>query len=769
MQKLKNNLTFVFFGFLILIFFLPVFTKGYVPFPGDLLIAEYQPYRSYSINGMNPGAVPNKGQYFDTIRQIYPWKDFSVSEIKKGNLPLWNPHNFSGSPLFANFQSTVFYPTTVLYLIFSMPIAWTISIIIQPLLTLLATYCLARKVGISKFGSIISSISYSFSLFMTTFLEYNTISHFMYLLPTAVISTEWFFEKRKGAGPLISLVIALSFFAGHLQLAGGIVVYLLIYAFIRNLKKNSGIRELLKLIAFIALGVLAASIQLVPGLELLFNSSRESHPPNFFINNLLIKPEQLILYLVPDLFGNPAVKNYLLPYSYPSKAIYVGVAAAILFMFSLLGKRNRITNSILISSCVFALIVFLTPVSYVLYQINVPILSTSSPSNFIFLVSLGICIGAGVGFDSIEKFSFKKVIITLCTFPAVLIVTFLLVNFLNIQIIRNSLIFSSGIVFIIVFSILLTRYKRARLLGYTLLIVIMTAELLYFFNKFNPFVPTSFLYPTTGVEEWLVKNSGIDRHWGFSHASIQPNFQTGMRTYSVEGYDPLYPKVYHDFIKIGGSNTTRSDALITNGFGNSNFSDNSNRLTILKATGTSIILDKKENGSTEETFPSQSFTKDAEVDDFIVMRVKNTTPRIFITRKYIIYKGFDDFKRKLLGKQYANDVLLLDQVPKLSQKPLTVKNLQLISYDSQTVRIEAQTDSDSMLFMSDTYYPGWKAFVNGKKTEIIRANYAFRSIILPPGDSIVEFKYEPNSFYYGLLISIASIISIGIIWQKLKY
>src|SRR5258708_5866195 len=115
----------VFFLVCIVLFFYPVFLKGYIPFPGDLLVAEYKPWRTYSYLGYNPGSEPNKAQYPDTIRQLYPWKTLVVDSLKKLQLPLWNPYNFSGSPLLANFQSAALYPFNILYFALSLPLGWT--------------------------------------------------------------------------------------------------------------------------------------------------------------------------------------------------------------------------------------------------------------------------------------------------------------------------------------------------------------------------------------------------------------------------------------------------------------------------------------------------------------------------------------------------------------------------------------------------------------------------------------------------------------------
>jgi len=64
-------------------------------------------------------------------------------------------------------------------------------------------------------------------------------------------------------------------------------------------------------------------------------------------------------------------------------------------------------------------------------------------------------------------------------------------------------------------------------------------------------------------------------------------------------------------------------------------------------------------------------------------------------------------------------------------------------------------------FKSEWFYPGWKAFVDGKETKIYRANYMFRAIPLPVRWQKVEFKYEPLSFRLGGLITLLTLFGLG--------
>ena len=76
----------------------------------------------------------------------------------------------------------------------------------------------------------------------------------------------------------------------------------------------------------------------------------------------------------------------------------------------------------------------------------------------------------------------------------------------------------------------------------------------------------------------------------------------------------------------------------------------------------------------------------------------------------------------------------------------------------QTLR--AVCRAPRMLLLSETDYPGWKVRVDGRPEKIYRANQAFRAVPLPSGNHTVRFTYEPGSFYYGLWISLATLLGL---------
>lgn len=78
--------------------------------------------------------------------------------------------------------------------------------------------------------------------------------------------------------------------------------------------------------------------------------------------------------------------------------------------------------------------------------------------------------------------------------------------------------------------------------------------------------------------------------------------------------------------------------------------------------------------------------------------------------------------------------------------------VQVLQYDDATVTVRATTDG-GYLVLTDAYYPGWRATVDGAEVPVLRADFLFRAAQLPAGTHLVQFRYQPASFETGLAIS----------------
>jgi uncharacterized membrane protein YfhO len=72
------------------------------------------------------------------------------------------------------------------------------------------------------------------------------------------------------------------------------------------------------------------------------------------------------------------------------------------------------------------------------------------------------------------------------------------------------------------------------------------------------------------------------------------------------------------------------------------------------------------------------------------------------------------------------------------------------------VAIQTENGTDGLLVLSDNYYPGWHALVDGAPAEVLRANCTMRAISVPAGRHLVSFVFSPAAFFLSLYVSLAA-------------
>jgi hypothetical protein len=86
------------------------------------------------------------------------------------------------------------------------------------------------------------------------------------------------------------------------------------------------------------------------------------------------------------------------------------------------------------------------------------------------------------------------------------------------------------------------------------------------------------------------------------------------------------------------------------------------------------------------------------------------------------------------------------------------QKVEIIYEKNNRLQLLVKSTEDNLLVLSDTYYPGWKAFVDGIPEKIYQANYAFRAVPLNAGTHKVEFVYDPMSFKLGAGVTFLGIL-----------
>lgn len=291
----------IFIFFIWFTFSSPYFLKQKVPFASSYQVNFFSPWSTYP---QFTGPVKNNAMS-DVIGQIYPWKHFTIQTLKTGQIPLWNPYSFSGTPHIANYQSAVFSPFNLLFFILPFIDVWSVLVLLQPLLAGLFMYLLMRALGLKRPGSLISSIAFMFCGFITTWMGYATLGYSILFLPLAIFSIDEFYSSNKIRFLcLLSLTIPLSFFSGHFQISLYFFVFVVFYVIFKFFQTKNK-HNTLCLAFFAFLGFLFSLPQLLPSIELYSQTLRST----LFQKGEIIPWGYLSTFLAPDFLGNPVTRN----------------------------------------------------------------------------------------------------------------------------------------------------------------------------------------------------------------------------------------------------------------------------------------------------------------------------------------------------------------------------------------------------------------------------------------------------------------------------
>ena len=116
--------------------------------------------------------------------------------------------------------------------------------------------------------------------------------------------------------------------------------------------------------------------------------------------------------------------------------------------------------------------------------------------------------------------------------------------------------------------------------------------------------------------------------------------------------------------------------------------------------------------------------------------------------------------------------VILSESPNLQgEKTAEGETVEIVTYAPEHVVLDVEATGDGYLVLTDTYYPGWRARVDGEEVPIFRANLTSRAVELPAGRHRVEFEYRPRVLYLGLAISLGSLLLVvfGLIWTALRH
>lgn len=753
----------------ILVFFRPFVLHGLLPIPSDTIVGLYHPFRDMYAKDY-PRGVPFKNFLItDPVRQLIPWKSLAISVEKQFQLPLWNPYSFGGTPLLANFQTGAFYPLNILFFILPFSFAWSIFILLQSLLGGLFLYWYLRNLKLHPLAATIGSISFIFSGFAISWLEWGNVVGTLLWLPLILLSIDKsFFNNKKqnfqfsilnfshkgttffkGSQSifknqfLIWTVIFLfglcsSFFAGHLQLF--FYSFLLISAYFvgRCLGLQKKWKSIFTCLFLVFCFLLLTCIQWIPTVQFILHSARNVDLNYLTTDGWFLPYQNLIQFLAPDFFGNPATLNYWGVWNYAEFVGYIGILPLIFAIFAAVFRHDKKTWFFVVVAVVALLFALPTPLGMLPFQLNIPLLSTSQPTRLMGIVDMSLAILVALGADSYIR-KRQMSIFWICGGVSLIIVALWVVVLRihlgispeNIAVAKRNLIFPSLFLLIsfatVLFGIIF-RYKNWLLLFGVICLLLVSGDLLRFGDKFTPFTPTNYLFPKEKTLNFLQENTGVSRIMTTDSRILAPNFSVMYKLQSLDGYDPLYLRNYAELIIA--SERGKSDIHTPFGF-NRIITPHSYNSQIVDLLGVKYVLSL-------DDLHIQKLKKVYQEGETRVYENKNVLPRAFFVQDVLQANTKEDAMNKLFAiKDFKDTAIVFEStdLPHLSQGIV-----EITTYSPNKVILKTSNSGDGFLVLSDVFYPSWKASIDGKEAHILETDYALRGVFVPKGVHTIVFS-----------------------------
>lgn len=776
-NKFSKFIPIIFLIIVSITFFYKFFFHHLVAIPTDITVGMYYPWLDYKWGGFTTNVPVKNPLMSDIVSIIYQWKTLSIESLKQGQFPFWTDKYLLGVPLFANFQNSLINLTNIpFFLTSNNSLAWTWMLFFQLLFSLFSSYFCLRVFKFKKISSIIGSLTFSISLFSIVWLEYGIHTYVAAFLPLLFVCVEKYSQSHKVKYLVfLSLLVALQFYGGYPQYSiFSLVIISLYYIFF---VKQEKISKYGKYFIFISLGLLLCAPLLIPGYELTNRSIRDIDTTAQDQTLGFLPLRNLLTLPIPNFWGSPSTYDYSGIGFYDNNAIFPGTLALISFFFVLyLFFKKKINPKIIFFEIIiiFSIIISVqNPISIFLKNHLGIIFSGNGVSTRIFLLAnFSFSFITAFVIDNLKKiktkFNLFLCIPTIWQLTILVLSHFKVINLSPVAF-KNclySLIISGGILFMV----LLYQKNKSKFFQNILLIGLVFCvifELFYYALKYLPFSKSEYLFPITPEIEYLQKNSSNYRI--STSTTIPANMWAPYGLSSPDGYDTTMPLLnfeYYSLLQNGDFSSTAKRAISMD-------NEKSNLYQNLSIKYKLTLGDSKTTNSSKskDAFSTVFHQKNTAIQENqeVLSKIRFIENIVFVKDKYEFKDTYSELDFSKTAVVYNEDQDNFKDLLSENSCITTEESIQVIEDSDSIKKFITTNNCSSLVFISNSFYPGWQATIDGQVTKIYQTNHLFQSIIVPSGTHQIELNYIPTNFKTAIYLLISSgIILIGVLLYDLK-
>lgn len=262
-------------------------------------------------------------------------------------------------------------------------------------------------------------------------------------------------------------------------------------------------------------------------------------------------------------------------------------------------------------------------------------------------------------------------------------------------------------------------------------------------------------------KDWInfIKQDTDEKFRIADFVSPTPNAAAFWLLENVGGYHSAKLRVYQDMLDVtsGGSTSGVSNPFMWN------------------LLNVKYIIDRRQIPGMRPVFQSQQ-------EQAFVYLNPSYLPRAFFVDSVAVSDGLSILQKMKYDPSGATNfnprsvVFLEDGLDNNIQPTTEANSVEITEYKNEKITLKANATGTNFLLLSEVYFPNWKAYVDGKETEIIKSNYFMRGLVLDKGNHTIELKYESPKFETGktaslitnIIVVLALFGSLFMLWKEEK-
>lgn len=768
---------------------------------------------------------------FDVVNEKLFWRAWTFDRLRRGELPLWNPHVLCGYPMHADPVQAIFYPLEWVHLVLPHPLAIGVSFTIAGLVACWGTMRLARLLGADSWGSALAGVAYATSGLVAGHIGLGEIPHLeaMGWTPWCIALALESLAGRRRSLLWLPVVTALAVLAGHVQygyqtLVATALACVTALAWMRP--RTTVARHLLTRVApAMTLGLALTSISLVPALSYVSQSNRGGGLDWMASTTGAIHPFELLRLVIPDFFGDAITTPYWGGFIKEMSTPYVGIVTWMTVPWALRSPLRRGVVA-LAPMAVFGLAIALsayTPLHRWAFQLLPGFAFFRMPVRWLHLVTLGVAVAGGLGLTALASRSDRgrpslpdwaraaALPVALAALAALLFTgddaapgrqftrfetelrarvdSFLgsdpddvvpgwtLTEPERYETARSATIRAIALALTCATG-MLALGRRQTLLG-PLGLALVSIDLFMSGHRYVSTVPEAALATPLPLRSVLASQPA-GRTLTLLPGNIVPRpaaFEESYPGFNRFSQSYIHRAMVEGRRDVGGiffvvSSGYRALAGVTSSFEHQTVEDRS----ILDLLGVRWVLAPAGAWPTDG-LAEGDFTPRAQAEGLRVLENPRPGPRAFLARSVHLANDPEQARARIIAADFPRDavVLLTTDVAAAGLSPASLAALGSASGEARITRerdeqlaVEVDASRATLLVIADAYDAGWHATIDAAEVPVLRADLALRAVPVPAGRHEVVLDYRPRSLRVGASLTAIGVLAWAGLWVQLR-